>query len=275
MKILPTTIRDQLDIASAAALGPFAVGQRVRAPIPPGDPFINLDRFVDEDWIRQVGTLDFTWNTRNKVTQDFDTKQDDPDLNQPGDVGAHIIVRRVDNSVTVVDFDNIFSDQFITTNFIPQTLPGIPDELDFTVEISNKATSGHESQINTSVPFEVFGFGLDFGGDFGGDAAIGDAGIVLSQGAPPFTPEPIPGSGVDRVWTIDFLGAINPGESRRLLFDITDTLNTQTLGGVSVFLDHPTQTTAEEMAEFTREALEGFFVFPPEPMPFTVTRTGA
>jgi hypothetical protein len=274
VKILPTTIRDQLDIASAAALGPFAVGQRVLSPIPPGDPFINLDRFVDEDWIRQVGTLDFTWNTRNKTTQDFDTKQDDPDLNQPGDVGARIIIRRVDNSVAVLDFDNIFSDQFITTDFLPQSSPGIPDELDFTVEISNKTTAGNESQINTSVPFEVFGFGLDFGGDFGGDAAIGDAGIVLSQGAPPFTPEPIPGSGVDRVWTIDFLGSIETGESRRLLFDITDTLNTQTLGGVSIFLDAAGEPTLEDWAEATREFLDTMFLFPPEPMPFTVTREG-
>lgn len=276
VKILPTTIRDQLDIASATALGPFAVGQRVLSPIPPGDPFINLDRFVDEDWTRQVGTLDFTWNTRNKVTQDFDTKQDDPDLDQPGDVGARVIIRRVDTSVAVLDFDNIFSDQFITTNFIPQTLPGIPDELDFTVEISNKTTGGFESQINTTVPFEVFGFGLDFGGDFGGDAAIGDAGIVLSQGAPPFTPEPIPGSGVDRIWTVDFLGPnpVNVGERRRLLFDVTDNLNTQ-FQNFSIFLDDVAEPTLEDWAESTRAGLEAFFAGQPEPMPFTITRTGA
>jgi len=271
IKILPTTIRNTLDISAAASLG-TTVGNRVNHPIPPGDPMINNNRFHDVNgWTRTTGTLDFTWNTRNKVTQDFDTLQDDPDIDQPGDVGARIIVRRVDNTVAVVDFDNIFSDQFITTNFLPQSSPGIPDELDFTAEITNEA-SGVGGQSVSTREFEVFGFGIDFGGDFGGEAP--NNGIVLSQGAPPFTPEPVPGSGQDRIWTIDFLGTVNPGEARRLLFDITDTLNVQTLGGVSVFLDEPLQGTLEEMAEHTRTELEGLFAFPAEPMPFTVSREG-
>lgn len=274
IKILTQTIRDTLDIASAATLG-ITVGQRALSPIPPGDPFVNLDRFVDEDWIRQVGTLDFTWNTRNKETQAFDTKQDDPDLQQSGDVGAHVIVRRVDNSVAVVDFDNIFSDQFITTGFIPQASPGIPDELDFTLEISNKTTAGNESQINTSVPFEVFGFGLDFGGDFGGDAAIGDGGIVLNAGAPPFVPEPVPGSGQDRAWTVDFLGTVNAGENRRYLISLTDTLNQDSVLGFNFFIPESSFPTLEDMAEEFRRQAQLAADFPAVPMPFTITRDGA
>lgn len=272
VKILPTTVRNTLAIGDASALA-TTVGNRTLNPIPPGDPMLNANRFHDLDgWTRTTGTLDFTWNTRNKTNQDFDTLQDDPDLDQPGDVGARIIVRRVDNSVTVIDFDNIFSDQFITTNFLPQSSPGIPDELDFTAEIVNRTTSGNQGQVAITREFEIFGFGIDFGGDFGGEAP--NNGIVLSQGAPPFTPEPIPGSGVDRVWTIDFLGSIETGESRRLLFDITDTLNTQTLGGVSIFLDAAGEPTLEDWAEATREFLDTMFLFPPEPMPFTVTREG-
>ena len=272
IKILPTTVRNTLDIGAAAALG-AGVGQRVKNPIPPGDPMVNANRFHDLDgWLRTTGTLDFTWNTRNKTTQDFDTLQDDPDLLQPGDVGARIIVRRVDTSVAVVDFDNIFSDQFITTNFLPQASPGIPDELDFTAEIVNRTVAGNQGQVAITREFEVFGFGIDFGGDFGGEAP--NNGIVLSQGAPPFTPEPIPGSGQDRIWTLDFLGTVETGERRRLLFDVTDTLNTQ-FSNFSIFLDEPTESTLEEWAESTRAGLESFFDGFAEPMPFTVTRTGA
>ena len=272
VKILPTTVRNTLDIASASALA-TTVGQRILNPIPPGDPMLNGNRFHDLDgWTRAVGTLNFTWNTRNRVTQDFDTLQDDPDLNQPGNVGARIIVRRVDTSVAVVDFDNIFSDQFVTTDFLPQSSPGIPDELDFTAEIVNRTVAGNQGQVAITREFKVFGFGIDFGADFGGEAP--NIGIVLSQGAPPFTPEPIPGSGQDRIWTIDFLGVIDSGESRRLLFDITDTLNTQTLGGVNIFLDAAGEPTLEDWAEATRVFLEESFAFPAEPMPFTVTREG-
>lgn len=273
VKILPETIRNVLDIGSAATLS-TTVAQRIRNPIPPGDPFVNGNRFHDLDgWTRAVGTLDFTWNTRNRETQAFDTKQNDPDLQQSGDVGAHIIVRRVDTSATVVDFDNIFSDQFITTDFIPQSSPGIPDELDFTAEITNKTTAGNEGQVVTTREFEVFGFGIDFGGDFGGEAP--NNGIVLDAGAPPFTPEPIPGSGQDRAWTIDFLGAINPTEGRRFVFTLTDNLNRQTVAGTTLeILETSGFETLEDFAEEFRRGVQGAIDFPAIPMPFTVTREG-
>jgi hypothetical protein len=274
VKILPQTIRNILDIGSAAAI-PAVVGQRINDPIPPGDPMMNGERFHDLDgWTRAVGTLDFTWNTRNRQTQGFDTKQDDADLQQSGDVGGHVVVRRVDTTAAVVDFDNIFSDQFITTGFIPQSSPGIPDELDFTAEISNTTTAGAESQIASTVAFEVFGFGIDFGGDFGGDATLPNNGIVLDAGAPPFTPEPVPGSGQDRIWTIDFLGAVNAGEDRRYLLYFTDTLNQQSVLGVSFFMDAATFPTLEAMAEEFREQAQTFIDFPAVSMPFTVSRNG-
>ncbi|MCK5549548.1 MAG: hypothetical protein KAI41_03360, partial [Hyphomicrobiaceae bacterium] len=273
VKILPQTIRNILDIGSAATL-PITVGQRIAAPIPPGDPQINLESFHDLDgWTRAVGTLDFTWNTRNKETQAFDVKQDDPDEQQSGDVGARVVVRRVDTSVAVVDFDNIFSDQFITTDFLPQSSPGIPDELDFTAEISNKTTAGNESQIVSTVPFEIFGFGIDFGGDFGGEAP--NNGIVLDAGAPPFVPEPIPGSGQDRAWTIDFLGAVNAGENRRYLISLTDNLNQDSVLGFNFFIPESSFPTLEDMAEEFRRQAQLAADFPAVPMPFTITRSGA
>ncbi len=272
VKILPTTVRNTLDIGSAATLS-TTVGQRIKNPIPPGDPFLNANRFHDLDgWTRAVGTLNFTWNTRNRETQDFDTLQDDPDLSQPGDVGARIIVRRVDTSVVVVDFDNIFSDQFITTDFLPQSSPGIPDELDFTAEIVNRTVAGNQGQVAITREFEIFGFGIDFGRDFGGEAP--NNGIVLNAGAPPFVPEPIPGSGQDRAWTIDFFGTLASGENRRYLISLTDTLNQDSVLGFNFFIPETSFPTLEDMAEEFRRQTQVAADFPAVPMPFTITRAG-
>ena len=269
VKILPQTIRNLLDEGAAATLS-TTVLQRILDPIPPGDPMMNGNRFHDLDgWTRAVGLLTFTWFTRNRVTQSFDTLQDDANISQPGDVGGHIVIRRVDTTAIVVDFENIFTPTFVTTDFIPQSSPGIPDELDFTAEISNKRVAGNEGQIVTTREFEVFGFGIDFGGDFGGEAP--NNGIVLPQGAPPFTPEPIPGSGDDRAWTIDFLGAFNAGEDRRLLFTFFDGLLQESFGAggfISAFA--PGVTTLEELAEAVRADFEENLVG----RPFTVTRDG-
>ena len=274
VKILPTTIRNTLDIASASALL-ISMGNRINAPIPPGDPIINLERFHDLDgWTRAVGTFDITWNTRNREVQDFDTLQEDPDIQQSGDVGANVVIRRVDTSVAVVDFGPIFSDQYIKNGFLPQSSPGIPDELDFTVEIRNDTTAGAESQTVSTRQFEVFGFGIDFGGDFGGDANLPNTGIVLDAGAPPFTPEPVPGSGQDRAWTIDFLGTVNPGEDRRYLLYFTDTLNQQTNLGTTIFIPASSFPTLQDMAEEFRRFAQESIEFPPVTMPFTVTRDG-
>ena len=269
VKILPTTVRNTLDIGSAVALG-TTVGQRIKNPIPPGDPLINTNRFHDLDgWTRNVGTLSFLWNTRNRVNQSFDTLQDDPDIQQSGDTGAHVIVRRVDTSATVVDRLNIFSDQFVTTDFIPQSSPGIPDELDFTAEITNRTTAGNEGQVAISREFEVFGFGINFGGDFGGEAP--NNGIVLAQGAPPFTPDPVPGSGDDRAWTIDFLGTFDALDDRRLLFTFFDGLTQETIN-FNLFLAaiSPTPTSLVDYAEGVRAAIETNLV----DRPFTITREG-
>ncbi len=267
VKILPTTVRNTLAIGSAATLS-TTVGQRILNPIPPGDPFLNGNRFHDLDgWTRITGTLNFTWNTRNRVTQAFDTLQDDPDLSQPGNVGARIIVRRVDTTAIVVDFDNIFSDQFITTDFLPQSSPGIPDELDFTAEIVNRTVAGNQGQAVLTREFEIFGFGIDFGGDFGGETP--NNGVVLSQGAPPFTPEPIPGSGQDRAWTIDFVGEFSTSERRRLLFSAFDSLAFQSLE-TGVQLDGSIQSSLTEFAQATEAVLLAIFT----DRPFTVTRDG-
>ena len=273
VKILPTTVRNTLDIGSAAILS-TSVLNRINGPIPPGDPFLSTNRFHDLDgWTRTTGTLNFTWNTRNRETQDFDTLQDDPDIIQSGDVGARIRVRRVDTSALVVDFDNIFSDQFITTNFLPQSSPGIPDELDFTAEIVNRTTAGGQSQEVITREFEIFGFGIDFGADFGGEAP--NNGIVLNAGAPPFVPEPIPGSGQDRAWTIDFLGSVNAGEDRRYLISLTDNLNQQSVLGFNFFIAFSAGfTTREAMAEEFRRQVQVAVDFPAVSMPFTVTREG-
>jgi hypothetical protein len=269
VKILPQTIRNRLAEGSAATLSTTVV-QRILNPIPPGDPFVNGFRFHDLDgWTRAVGTLDMIWNTRNRSTQTFDTKQDDPDIQQSGDVGAHVIVRRVDTSATVVDRLNIFSDQFIVTDFIPQSSPGIPDELDFTVEITNRTTAGAEGQVATTREFEVFGFGINFGGDFGGDPALPNNGIVLPQGAPPFTPDPVPGSGDDRIWTLDFLGSFDAGEDRRLLFNFFDGLTQESIN-FNIFLASLGVTTLTEIAEGVRAFLETNLV----DRPFTITREG-
>jgi len=272
VKILPQTIRNRLDEGDAATLSTTVV-QRIRNPIPPGDPFVNTFRFHDLDgWTRAVGTLDMIWNTRNRINQSFDTKQDDPDIQQPGDTGAHVIVRRVDTSATVVDRANIFSDQFIVTDFIPQTSPGIPDELDFTIEISNRTTAGNEGQVATTREFEVFGFGLNFGGDFGGDLNLPNNGVVLPQGAPPFVPDPVPGSGDDRAWTIDFLGTFAALDDRRLLFTFFDALTQETIN-FNLFLAaiSPTPTSLIDYAEGVRAAIETNLV----DRPFTITREGA
>ena len=272
VKILPTTVRNTLAIGAAATLS-TAVLNRINSPIPPGDPFLNGNRFHDLDgWTRVVGTLDFTWNTRNRETQDFDTKQDDPDVQQAGDVGARIRVRRVDTTALVVDFDNIFSDQFIRTDFLPQSSPGIPDELDFTAEIVNRTVVGGQSQVAITREFEVFGFGIDFGADFGGEAP--NNGVVLNAGAPPFVPEPIPGSGQDRAWTVDFLGVVNPGEDRRYLISLTDNLNQDSVLGFNFFIAESSFPTLEDMAEEFRRQVQVAADFPPEPMPFTITREG-
>jgi hypothetical protein len=274
VKILPTTIRNTLDIGAAATLS-TTVGNRIDHPIPPGDPMINGNRFHDLDgWTRAVGTLDFTWNTRNRVNQDFDTKQDDADLTQPGNVGGHVVVRRVDTAAAVVDFGPISSDQFITTGFIPQSSPGIPDELDFKAEISNQTVAGAEGQVVETREFEVFGFGLNFGGDFGGDANLPNTGVVLDQGDPPFTPEPVPGSGQDRIWTVDFLGSVNAGENRRYLVSFTDTLNQQTNLGFNFEIPESSFPTLEDMAEEFRAQCQAAIEFPPVTMPFTIAREG-
>ncbi len=269
VKILTQTIRNRLAEIDAATLG-TTVGQRILDPIPPGDPFVNGFRFHDLDgWTRAVGTLDMIWNTRNRSTQAFDTKQDDPDIQQPGTVGAHVIVRRVDTAAIVVDRINIFSDQFITTDFIPQTNPGIPDELDFTVEITNRTTSGNEGQVATTREFEVFGFGLNFGGDYGGDLNLPNNGIVLPQGAPPFTPDPVPGSGDERAWTIDLFGVMGAGEDRRLLFDMFDNILFEPFGA-DFRLDAALFPTLTDAAEEIRSRLETATAG----RPFTVTRDG-
>ena len=269
VKILPQTIRNLLAEGSAATLSTTVV-QRIRNPIPPGDPFVNGFRFHDLDgWTRAVGTLDMIWNTRNRINQSFDTKQDDPDIQQPGDTGAHVVVRRVDTSAIVVDRINIFSDQFITTDFIPQSSPGIPDELDFTIEITNRTTSGNEGQVATTREFEVFGFGLNFGGDFGGDLNLPNNGIVLPQGAPPFTPDPVPGSGDDRIWTIDLFGVQGAGENRRFLFDFFDGILFESFGA-DFRLPAASFPTLVDAAEEIRARLAVVIVG----RPFTVTRDG-
>ena len=267
VKILPQTVRNTLDIASAVALS-TTVGQRTLNPIPPGDPMANLNRFHDEDgWTRTTGTISVTWNTRNKFNQAFVTKQEDADIDQPGISGGHVILRRVDTSAAVVDQVNIFSDQFVMTDFIPQTNPGIPDELDFRIEITNRTTGGNEGQVVSTVNFEVFGFGLDFGGDFGGEAP--NNGIVLAQGDAPFIPEPIPGSGNDREWTIDFEGTVSASEDRRLLFRFFDSLAFDQFD-VNFFLPGATFTTLEAMAIETESQLNTGLAL----RPFTITRVG-
>jgi len=268
VKILPQTVRNLLAEGSAATLS-TDVQQRIRNPIPPGDPMVNLNRFHDLDgWTRAVGTLDITWLTRNRINQSFDTKQDDANIQQAGDVGAHVVVRRVDTSAIVVDRINIFSNEFITTDFIPQTNPGIPDELDFTVEITNRTTAGNEGQVATTREFEVFGFGLNFGGDFGGEAP--NIGVVLPQGAPPFTPDPVPGSGNDRIWTVELLGTMGVGEDRRFLFDMFDGILFENFGA-DFRLPQTSFPTLEDGAEEIRARLEAVSVG----RPFTISRVGA
>ncbi len=269
VKILPQTVRNLLAEGSAATLS-TTVGNRINNPIPPGDPFVNGFRFHDLDgWTRAVGTLDIIWNTRNRSTQAFDTKQDDADIQQAGDVGAHVVVRRVDTSAIVVDRINIFSDQFITTDFIPQSSPGIPDELDFTIEITNRTTANAEGQVATTREFEVFGFGLNFGGDFGGDLNLPNTGIVLPQGAPPFTPDPVPGSGDERAWTVDLFGTMGVGENRRFLFDMFDGILFESFGA-DFRLPQTSFPTLEDGAEEIRQRLETASIG----RPFTITRDG-
>ncbi len=267
VKILPQTIRNRLAEGSAATLF-TTVGNRIENPIPPGDPMVNLNRFHDLDgWTRAVGLLTFTWFTRNRNSQAFDTLYDDGSINQAGDVGGKVIIRRVDTSAEVVNFANIFTPTFVVTDFLPQSSPGIPDELDFTASIQNRRSIGAESQTATTREFEIFGFGIDFGGDFGGEAP--NNGIVIPQGSPPFVPEPIPGSGDDRAWTIDFKGTWNVGEDRRLLFDVFDGLAQQSLF-VDIFLDAAGATSLETAAELTRAKLEDSLLG----RPFTITREG-
>jgi len=131
-------------------------------------------------------------------------------------------VRRVDTSALVVNRPLIpgstSGGAFNVRDFIPQSSPGIPAELDFNVTL-RAVNGGRNSQSLQTVNFEVFGFGLDFGSDFGGqDTGGANLGVVLNQSAPPFAPEPVPGVNTLRTQTYAFSGTPTTTETLTVFF---------------------------------------------------------
>jgi len=249
VKVTPRTATGVLAVASASPV-PLSANytQLYVRPYAPGNPAVNGNLFVDEDWTRTPGTLRITFNSRNRQSQSFATKQDDTSLTTVGSTSYSVVVRRVDTGVAVVTRNNIPGSAtgaaFNTQGFIPQTSPGIPDELDFYLDIYARDAT-RESQHKQTVPFEVFGFGLDFGGDFGGQDTGGtNYGTVLKQGAAPYAPEPVPGVNTLKSITFTFSGAPTASESVLAYFTIAG-------GDFGIYQASTTATgsTAEALAQ--------------------------
>ena len=280
-KVTPRTATGAITLASADLIplvGNFSL--QSEKPYAPGDAVLNTEKFVDGDWTRTPGTARLSWNNRSRAGFAFDTKQDDPPVDLAAITGIVVEIKRVDTSAVVASADFALLGEFNRGGFIPNTTPGIPDELDFFVEIKATIRFGPSSQLWVTQNFEVFGFGIDFGGDFGGQAEAADTnfGLVGNQGAAPIVPEVVSGTGIPRAWTIDFLGPLatpmGQVEGRELIFTMQSTVDGQSFGA-NIFLadDQPGQDTLEGMAEVVRGALEagaGTAVGGP----FTFTRTG-
>lgn len=274
VKLLPFTSTGTLTIATAATLN-HTIEERALTPIPPGDPIINTERMADQSWTTIPGTLRMSWNTRNRRTQDLDVVQTDPDITQGSLVGATGIVRRVDTDAIVAtgSFAQLGALNF--AGFIPQTTPGVPDELDFYVTLDNREES-EISQTWQTPNFEVFGFGLDFGGNFGGQAESGDPnlGIWIPQGDPPNIIDPVPADpNAARVFEVEFTGDAASGETITLTVSGVDNSAGEQIA-FTVSLSGATFPTASDMAEETQRV---FQLASPSGLggrPFTVSRSG-
>jgi len=159
-KFLPFTRRGTLVIGSASQLT-LEIINRYLGAIPPGGPRINSNLIVDDDgWTETAGRLAIEWYGRNKFTQDFDVDQDDAHIETPSTVGANIRVKRVDTDAVVFQRNATPTagggGLLNVVDFIPQTTPGEPDELDFYVEIESTSNSVL-SQSQTSKHFSVVG----------------------------------------------------------------------------------------------------------------------
>lgn len=254
-------------------------------PYAPGDMVVNTERFVDDDWSTTPGILRVTWRDRNRLTQAFDTKQDDAAVALPGLTGIRVRVRRADNDDIVAFVDSAIAGQFNGSNYLVVTTPGeILDqggslgaggsiaELDHYIEAAS-VRSGKVSQEWVSNDFEVFGFGLDFGGNFGGQETGGaNTGVVLDQGDAPFVVSPTPPSEIaNRLYQIKVFNDLLSTEDVFVRISGFDATNQSSF----VFqdtMDGSVITTAVDQAKFIRDLAVNGFAFASRP--FTVVRTG-
>lgn len=285
-RVTPRTGTGTLPVASAPNI-PLAADFTVvfDAPYAPGDVDVNTEEFVDDNWITTPGVLRMTWKNRNRLTQAFDTKQDDAAVSMPALTGVKVEVKRVDTDAVVASVDSAVAGEFNASDFLIVTTPGeILDqggtlgpggtiaELDHYIE-AQAVRSGKNSQQWVSQDFEVFGFGLDFGNNFGGrDTGAPNIGVVLDQGAAPVIVTPTPPSEIaDRLYQITAVNDPISGETVTLRIRYFDA--TQQLNSSFVFtLPFASFGTAEAQSqEIFDQAVAGFAL---TSSPFTVTKTG-
>lgn len=268
-RVTPRTSTGVLALGSAPNIPLAADYTRALSAIPyaPGDPKVNLRRFVDANWSKTPGVLRLTWNSRN-TSEPFSTEQETTGITTAGAVFHRVQVKRVDTNAIVMQTPNAPAGAFNASGFIAQSSPGVPAELDYYIELQ-VMQSGVNGQLWKTQNFEVLGFGLDFGGDFGGQELSTDSnlGTVLRQGAAPYIPDPIPGSGQPRSYTVTVAGTHSASDDVSMIFACYDLLTNQFVNVVSTLSGGTLTTQLAKAQKIEADLLAGL-----AGRPFSVTR---
>lgn len=221
-RVVTNAIGGPLPLASAPNVPPSADYSVIRSLVyAPGNLAVGGNLAVDASWTKTPGCLRLTFIPRSDE-QPLNIKQDDSASYVDAAMTYTAEVRRVDTNAIVATRANVpaAATGINVNGFIPQSSPGVPDELDYTLTLKS-SKAGQSSQVYSVHAFEVFGFGIDFGGDFGGQDAGGpNYGVWRSQGAPPHTPEPVPGINTQKMLVYEFSGTSAATESVAVYFSI-------------------------------------------------------
>lgn len=207
-RVVTNAIGGPLPLASAPNIPPSADYSVIRSLVyAPGNLTVGGNLAIDANWTKTPGRLRLAFIPRSDE-QPLNIKQDDSASYVDSAMTYTAEVRRVDNNAVVATRANVPASAtgINIDGYIPQTTPGVPDELDYTLTLKS-SKAGQSSQVYSVHAFEVFGFGIDFGGDFGGQDTGGqNYGVWRSQGAAPYAPEPVPGINTQRSVTFSFSG---------------------------------------------------------------------
>jgi len=115
-KILPTTISGTFAEGLAAQLALTTI-DRFDGAIPPNNPDLNGNLFVDENWNSLTNPVTLTWLRRNRTTQSFDTLQDDADITPEAGTTYDFEARRVSDDV-LVDSGSLTGTSVVINNML-------------------------------------------------------------------------------------------------------------------------------------------------------------